>query len=100
MERLRDRQVASSALDRQGLNFESCVWKAMSPHSSHHPQKVLLGQFSQYVHKGGLKSHSFHFCLSLYHRVHTGYHTDMEYDNARGTQTVAAWAIYFGNTRR
>ena len=28
-------------------------------HSSHHSQKVLLAQFSLYVHKGGLKPHSF-----------------------------------------
>ena len=55
---LRDRGVASSASDRKGLNFEhhqgsifeSCVWKAVSSHSSHHPQEVLLAQFSLYVH--------------------------------------------------
>ena len=28
--------------------------------SSHHPQEVLLAQFSLYVHKGGLKPASFH----------------------------------------
>ena len=33
----------------------------MSSHSSHHPEEVLLVQFSLYVHKGGLKPHSFHF---------------------------------------
>ena len=33
----------------------------MSSHSSHHPQEVLLAQFSLYVHKGGLKPDSFHF---------------------------------------
>ena len=27
--------------------------------SSHHPQEVLLAQFSLYVHKGGLKPDSF-----------------------------------------
>ena len=32
----------------------------MSSHSFHHPQEVLLAQFSLYVHKGGLKPHSFH----------------------------------------
>ena len=42
-------------------NFEYCVWRALSLHSSHHPQKVLLAQFSLYVHKGGIKHHSFHF---------------------------------------
>ena len=36
---LRDREVACSASDLQGLNFEFCVWRAVS---SHHPQEVLL----------------------------------------------------------
>ena len=58
---LRDREVACSASDRQGTNFESCVWRTVSSQSSHHPQEVLLAQFSLYVHKGGLKSDSFHF---------------------------------------
>ena len=57
---LRDREVACSASDRQGSNFESCVWRAVSSQSSHHPQEVLLAQFSLYVHKGGLKPDSFH----------------------------------------
>ena len=52
---LRDREVAYSASDRQGSNFESCVWRTVSSQSSHHPQEVLLAQFSLYVHKGGLK---------------------------------------------
>ena len=54
---LRDRAVACSASDRQGPNFEFCVWRAVS---SHHPHKVLLAQFSLYVHKSGLKPDSFH----------------------------------------
>ena len=58
---LRDREVACSASDRQGANFESCVWRTVSSQSSHHPQEVLLAQFSLYVHKGGLKPDSFHF---------------------------------------
>ena len=58
---LRDREVACSASDRQGSNFESCVWRTVSSHSSHHPQEVLLAQFSLYVHKGGLKPDSFNF---------------------------------------
>ena len=58
---LRDREVACSASDRQGSNLESCVWRTVSSHSSHHPQEVLLAQFSLYVHKGGLKPDSFHF---------------------------------------
>ena len=57
---LRDREVACSASDRQGSNFESYVWRTVSSQSSHHPQEVLLAQFSLYVHKGGLKPDSFH----------------------------------------
>ena len=62
---LRDRDVACSASDRQGSNFESCVWRTVSSQSSHHPQEVLLAQFSLYVHKGGLKPDSFHFHLHI-----------------------------------
>ena len=46
---LRDREVACSASDRQGSNFESCVWRTVSSQSSHHPQEVLLAQFSHKV---------------------------------------------------
>ena len=60
---LRDQQVACSVSDRQGSNFESCVWRTVSSQSSHHPQEVLLAQFSLYVHKGGLKPDSFHLKL-------------------------------------
>ena len=60
-----DREVACSASDRQGSNFESCVWRTVSSQSSHHPQEVLLAQFSLYVHKSGLKPDSFHFCHPL-----------------------------------
>ena len=60
---LRDREVACSASDRQGSNFESCVWRTVSSQSSHQPQEVLLAQFSLYVHEGGLKPDSFHFIL-------------------------------------
>ena len=59
---LRDREVTCSASDRQVTNFESCVWRTVSSHSSNHPQEVLLAQFSLYVHKGGLKPDSFQFC--------------------------------------
>ena len=58
---LRDREVACSASDRQGSNFESSVRRTVSSHSSHHPQEVLLVQFSLYVHKDGIKPDSFHF---------------------------------------
>ena len=64
VESLRDREVACSASDRQGSNFKSCVWRTVSSQSSHHPQEVLLAQFSLYVHKGGLKPDSFHFRYS------------------------------------
>ena len=50
--------------DRQGSKFGSCVWRAVSSHSSHHPQEVLLDQFSLYVHKSGLKPDSFYFYLN------------------------------------
>ena len=58
---LRDRELACTASDRQGSNFESCVWRTVSSQSSHHPQEVLQAQFSLYVHKGCLKLDSFHF---------------------------------------
>ena len=68
---LRDREVACSASDCQGSNFESCVWRTVSSQSSHHPQEVLLAQFSLYVHKGGLKPDSFHFIY--YHCIYMDY---------------------------
>ena len=60
---LRDQDVARSDSDRQGTNFESCFWKAVSSHSCHHPQDVLLAQFSPYVNKDRLRPQSFHFRL-------------------------------------
>ena len=51
---LRDRDVAYTASDRQGSHFESCIWRAVSSHSSHHSHEVLLAQFSLYVQKGDL----------------------------------------------
>ena len=68
---LRDREVACLASDRQGTNFESCVWRTVSSQSSHHPQEVLLAQFSLYVHKGGLKPDSFHFIFVRALRVNS-----------------------------
>ena len=67
---LRDRKVACSASDRQGSNFESCVWRTVSSQSSHHPQEVVLAQFSLYVHKGGLKPDSFHFISLIPKTLH------------------------------
>ena len=69
---LRDREVACSASDHQGSNFESCVWRTVSSQSSHHSQEVLLAQFSLYVHKGGLKPDSFHFICTTIHCVFWG----------------------------
>ena len=69
---LRDREVACSASDRQGSNFESCVWRTVSSQSSHHPQEVLLAQFSLYVHKGGLKPDSFHLIPERVNKVISG----------------------------
>ena len=56
---LRDREVTCSTSDHQDSNFESCVWRTVSSHSSHHPQIVLLAQFSPYMHRDGLKPDSF-----------------------------------------
>ena len=67
---LRDREVACSVSDRQGSNFGSCDWRTVSSQSSHHPQEVLLAQFSLYVHKGGLKPDSFHFIYFRLLRQH------------------------------
>ena len=60
MEILRDREISCSASDRQGANFESCVWRTVSFHSPHHSQEVFLAQFSLYVHTNGIKPHSLH----------------------------------------
>ena len=77
---LRDR-VAGSASDRQGSNLESCVWRAVP---SHHPQEVSL-----YLHKGGLKLHSFHFslddcCNSLTRKESEEIHVEEEEDEVGG----------------
>ena len=63
---LRDREVACSASDSQGSNFECCVGRTVSSQSPHHPQEVLLAQFSLYVHKDG--PDSFHFYMLLSHQ--------------------------------
>ena len=55
VESLSDRKVACSA-----SNFETCVWRTVSCHSSHHPQEVILAQFSLCVHKSGLEPNPFH----------------------------------------
>ena len=55
-------KVACSASDLRGLNFEFCVWRAVS---SHHTQEVILTQFSLYVHTMGLKPDSFLLIFTL-----------------------------------
>ena len=40
------REVACSDSDLHDSNFEFCVWRAVSSHSSHHFQEVLLAQLS------------------------------------------------------
>ena len=74
---LRDREVVCSASDRQGSNFESCVWRTVSFQSSHHPQGVLLAQFSLCVHKSGLKPDSFDFHLDIVSSAVTSMFSDM-----------------------
>ena len=49
-----DREVA-----RARISNPVRVWRAVSSHSSHHPQEVIFAQFSYYVPKGGLKSNYF-----------------------------------------
>ena len=45
--------------------FSTAAFHArVSFHSFHHPQEVILIQFSLYVHKSCLKTDSFHFYLS------------------------------------
>ena len=80
---LRDREVACSASDRQGSNFESCVWRTVLSQSSHHPQEVLLAQFSLYVHEGGLKPDSFHFFLPKISGRHCRYLSGDPLDDGR-----------------
>ena len=45
MGNLRGWEVSCSALDRQGSNFELCVWRAVSSHS-YHPFQEVLAQLS------------------------------------------------------
>ena len=90
---LRDREVACSASDRQGSNFESCVWRTVSSQSSHHPQEVLLAQFSLYVHKGGLKPDSFHF-LFLSRICHVVVFTQFGYADSKSAPCQALFLVF------
>ena len=91
---LRDREVACSASDLQVLNFESCVWRAVPSHSYHHPQEVLLAQFSLYVHKSGLKPDSFHF---YFVKGHVKLLANNILDNNIGYIGVSIIIIFFSN---
>ena len=77
---LRDREVASSASDRHGSNFESSDWRAVSSHSSHHHQEVILAQFSLYVHKCELRT-PFILFISIY-------------DSLRDITSIMSWAVF------
>ena len=92
---LRDREVACSASDRQGSNFESCVWRTVSSQSSHHPQEVLLAQFSLYVHKGGLKPDSFHFISSTANEIYTYASLYSHHDSASTAHFFPNEAMYY-----
>ena len=52
-----------------GLEFRILCLEDSVISSSHHPQEVLLAQFSLYVHKGGLKPDSFHFIARTLYRL-------------------------------
>ena len=72
---LSDRVVACSASDHQDSDF---AWRAVSSHSSHNPQEILLAQFSllyaqrcpkiPFIHKGWLVEDTininYYFCVS------------------------------------
>ena len=93
---LRDREVACSASEYRGTNFKLCVWRAMSSHSSHHPQEVILTQLSLHVHKGGLKSYSFHFSGSSWEgRGNSGVAKDACLESLRSLVLNPALAFKF-----
>ena len=57
---LRDREVGCSASDRQGFNFESCVWRTESSHSSHHPRRFSWPSLAYTCAQRWPKIHTFH----------------------------------------
>ena len=59
-----DREVACSPSDHKDSNFESCVWMAVSSHSSHHPQDVLLTSLA-HVCTSYLKPHSLIYSILI-----------------------------------
>ena len=66
--------------------------RVMSSQSSHHPQEVLLAQFSLYVHKGGLKPDSFHLYGSWFTKLDT-----WSGDSRLDCLQVDAWAQFYHN---
>ena len=64
---LRDRHVVCLASDPQDSKFELCVWRAVSSHSSDHPQEFLLAQFTIYVHAQRWHKIPFIFFKSNFH---------------------------------
>ena len=90
---LRDRELACSASDLQGSNFESCVWRTVS---SHLPREVQLAQFTLYVQKSGLKPDSFHFSIPLLVEilVLATIEITMSYPNTHNTNIVILLLLY------
>ena len=64
----RDREIACSASDHHGSNFESRVLRTVSSHPSHHPQEALNNQFSLHMHEGGIKPYSFNLPTCIFCR--------------------------------
>ena len=96
---LRGREVACSTSDRQGSNFVSCVWRAVSSHPSHHPQEGLLAQSSLYVHISSLKPDSFHLanCLRRWTHIKPAYAERMGSRwecGVVGIMTLLSWLLY------
>ena len=59
---LRDREVACSPSELQGLNSNPVSrGRCHLTYLTMHPREVFMAQFSLYVHKSGLKPDSFHF---------------------------------------
>ena len=44
-----ERKRAQPQTDKARI-FYSCVWRALSSHSSHYPQEVFLAKFSLYIY--------------------------------------------------
>ena len=67
VESLCDREVESSAQTaRVRILNPVSVRRAVPSHSPLHSHEVLLTQFNLYVHRGGLKPHSFHLLLQAW----------------------------------